>query len=268
MLSSSLTVYIVFQNLEYFFLYSFLGWLMETVLCSVRERKFIDRGFLAGPVCPIYGVGMLLLIFCLSPLKAHPLLLFFGGILCASALEYFTSWCMEKLFHAKWWDYQDKKCNLHGRICLSISIAWGVLTVVFFEWIHPVIASLFSSVPYSVAIPIITVLSVIFLADLVQSVIAASQLSQTLKLLEKADKIKLELDTMSLRSRQTLQKKLDELKERLETQKCNLLQKRLIHAYPQLKSIHGKKVLKDLRNICQRKKPSHNQDETDQLSKS
>ena len=101
-----------------FFAYSFLGWVCECIYCSIPAKKFINRGFLEGPYCPIYGCGAMLVIYLLTPFAAKPLLLFVAGILVTSALEYITSWLMEMFFHTKWWDYSTYPFNINGRICL------------------------------------------------------------------------------------------------------------------------------------------------------
>ena len=128
----------------YFFLYSFFGWLLETVQHTVKQRRFVNRGFLNGPICPIYGCGVLVMLLFLGPVRdgVHPpalalLLIFVGGSLVASAIEYATSWAMEKLFHARWWDYSRQPLNLNGRICLWISLAWGGLAVVLLLSVQP-----------------------------------------------------------------------------------------------------------------------------------
>lgn len=128
----------------YFFMYSFCGWLMETVLCSFQEKHFVNRGFLNGPFCPIYGCGIVLILIFLLPVRdgigklwvAVPVIFAVGAFL-ASVVEYFTSWLMEKLFHARWWDYSGYRFNLNGRICLWISLAWGGLATVFVYLIQP-----------------------------------------------------------------------------------------------------------------------------------
>lgn len=131
--------------LLYFFIYSFCGWLMETVLCSIQEKHFVNRGFLAGPLCPIYGVGILCILTALLPVRdrlpslwiAVPVI-FVAGAILASVVEYVTSWLMEKLFHARWWDYSQYTYNLNGRICLPISLAWGALAAFFVYVVQPV----------------------------------------------------------------------------------------------------------------------------------
>ena len=128
----------------YFFMYSFCGWLMETVLCSIREHRFINRGFLNGPLCPIYGCGILLILTFLLPVRdsipraevAVPVI-FLAGAVLASAVEYFTSWAMEKLFHARWWDYSSMHFNLNGRVCLAGFLVFGAFGLILLEWIQP-----------------------------------------------------------------------------------------------------------------------------------
>ena len=101
-----------------FVLYAFIGWCTKVVYTAVTLGRFVNRGFLNEPVCPIYGFGMLLVIFCLSPLQNNLLLFFVGAILLTSALEWITGFILEKVFRAKWWDYSDSPFNLNGYICL------------------------------------------------------------------------------------------------------------------------------------------------------
>lgn len=123
----------------YFIIYSFLGWVCECIYCSIPVKHFINRGFLSGPYCPIYGLGATAVIYMLSPFLAQPLLLFIFGVLITSVLEYVTSWIMEALFQTKWWDYSTYFANLHGRICLKNSTLFGILVMVVMYGIHPMI---------------------------------------------------------------------------------------------------------------------------------
>lgn len=218
---------------------------METILCSIQNRKLINRGFLAGPVCPIYGIGMVLIIILLSPFKNFPLLLFLSGGILASVLEYMVSLIMEKAFNARWWDYSSHRFNLNGRISLSISVAWGMLTVIFLKFIHPPIASLLSKIPFYVSSKITVVFLIILLADFTQTLIAALQLSKRYKLNFNIDLIKQKLKTSNLKNSAELKQKLEELKKRLKTKNHNLIQKRLINAFPNLKPA---KRIKEFRN--------------------
>ena len=110
-----------------FIIYSFVGWIMETLFCFFVTKKMVNRGFLIGPICPIYGVGCMLLIFLLNKYINQPIALFALSIIVCSILEYFTSYIMEKLFKVRWWDYSDKKFNINGRICLETMVPFGIL---------------------------------------------------------------------------------------------------------------------------------------------
>ena len=111
----------------YFLIIAICGWMMEVTLQLIQKHKFADRGFLIGPYCPIYGCGALLITLCLTGLKEHPVGLFSTAILVCGVLEYATSYIMEKLFHARWWDYSDCKFNINGRVCIETIIPFGIL---------------------------------------------------------------------------------------------------------------------------------------------
>jgi len=128
------------MGILYFFFYSVLGWVYETILCSVRERKFVNRGFLYGPYCPIYGFGALLVILVLGRVE-NPIVLFFASTILTCSLEYATSWVMEELFHARWWDYSNRKFNINGRICLLGAVAFGTFSVVLLKYLHPAVSA-------------------------------------------------------------------------------------------------------------------------------
>lgn len=153
----------------YFFLYAIIGWMCEVVYCSIPEKKFINRGFLNGPYCPIYGVGALIIIMFLMPYVSDPILVFFIGIILTSSLEYVTSWGMEKLFHAKWWDYSDHKFNINGRVCLLNSFLFGLLCVVLMYVVHPIVNDLVNSFSSFWIQVITTIAAIFFLSDLVES---------------------------------------------------------------------------------------------------
>ena len=142
----------------YFIIYSFIGWLMEVVLKSKDEHKFVNRGFLIGPICPIYGFGVLLIILLVGNSKSDLLAVFLKSILVCSVLEYFTSYFMEKLFHARWWDYSKNKYNINGRICLEPMLPFGILSTIVIYVVHPLVikfVSLFSN-------PLLIILTILF----------------------------------------------------------------------------------------------------------
>ena len=155
----------------YFTAYSFIGWFIETTYCSIPARKFVYRGFLMGPVCPIYGFGALSVLLILSPFSDQPLLVFFLGLIITSVLEYLVSVLLEKLFKKSWWDYSTKKFNINGRISLLTSLAWGALSVVLVYAIHPALRRLFEMIPPVYVNIASIVLPIVFSADLVLSVL-------------------------------------------------------------------------------------------------
>lgn len=123
-----------------FMIYSFIGWTMEVIWNLFTDKKLVNRGFLVGPYCPIYGVGCLLLIILLGRFKSDPVLLFFMSIIVCSILEYSTSYIMEKLFKARWWDYSEYKFNLNGRICAATMIPFGILGVLVVYYLNPFVS--------------------------------------------------------------------------------------------------------------------------------
>lgn len=136
--------YYLFYN---FFLYSFFGWIYESTLVSVRTKKIVNRGFLNGPIIPIYGAGATIVYMCLSSLQDNAVFVFVGGMVIATVLEYITSYVMEKLFHAKWWDYSNMKFNIKGRVCLLASFFWGFLSILMTEILQPLMSSLIAWIP-------------------------------------------------------------------------------------------------------------------------
>jgi uncharacterized membrane protein len=127
-------------------IYSVAGWVMEVVYVSLDQRRLVDRGFLYGPLCPIYGVGCMLIGHYLKPLNGNLLLLFAAASALTTALEYSTSWVLEKMFSTTWWDYSKNRFNLNGRICLQNSIAFGAMGILIAAFVHPFLLSTLSRV--------------------------------------------------------------------------------------------------------------------------
>ena len=153
----------------YFLLYAIIGWSCEVVYCSIPEKKFINRGFLNGPYCPIYGVGAMIIVFLLGPYIHNPVEVFLIGMITTSVLEYITSWGMEKTFHAKWWDYSTYKFNINGRICLKNSVLFGVMSLVLMYLLHPFLQGLIQNISQFLLGIIATAAAVLFTADVVES---------------------------------------------------------------------------------------------------
>lgn len=125
------------EMILYFFIYSFLGWILETAYCILTLGVFNKRGFLYGPVCPIYGFGAVILIQSLKNIKTNTIGKFFIAMLTFTIFEYIVSVVLEDLFGLRWWDYTNEPFNFQGRVSLAFSIVWGIIGVIFVEKIHP-----------------------------------------------------------------------------------------------------------------------------------
>lgn len=134
-----------------FYVYCFLGWCFETAVVSIQQRRFVNRGFIRGPMLPLYGTGAVVILFVALPLRAHPVLLFICGMIAATLLEYVTGWAMETLFKVKYWDYSTHKLQYKGRICMQSSLAWGALSLLLVRLIHPPIETMITALPLWIA---------------------------------------------------------------------------------------------------------------------
>ena len=137
----------LYHVLAFFLIYSCTGWCLEVIFAAATTGQLVNRGFLNGPVCPIYGFGMIIVLFTLTPLQDSVLLLYIGGVILPSALELVGGWALYKLYHTRWWDYSDFPFNIGGYICLQFSLLWGVGTLVVMRIVHPVVAGLVDMVP-------------------------------------------------------------------------------------------------------------------------
>ena len=168
-----------------FLIYSFIGWLIEVIGKLIEKHKFINRGFLIGPICPIYGHGCLLMILTLSRYKDNPLVLFVNAIFICSLLEYFTSYFMEKIFKARWWDYSTKRFNLNGRICAETMIPFGILGTLVICVINPIFEYLLNLFNFETIKITAVVLFIIYIIDYTISLIIMFGFKGTLKTVEK-----------------------------------------------------------------------------------
>lgn len=181
----------------YFFFYSFAGWVMETTYCSISARRFVARGFLHGPVCPIYGVGVLLMVLFFRPLAGNVLLFYVVSTVCMSAWEYFVGWFLEITTHTKYWDYSNYRFNLHGRICLWVCLMWGVLSYVCVFWVHPPVAQFIDTLPLVMRNVLAIVLTVVILADAIITIRELALMTRVLnKLQEGREKLKAKYDEL------------------------------------------------------------------------
>ncbi len=167
-------------------IYSFLGWLCESLLVTAMQHKAVNSGFLNGPICPIYGFGAIFVILLLQPFQSHPVLVFILGVVLTSALEYFTSWIMEILFHTRWWDYSQFFLNLNGRICLLFSMMFGVMSLFVLYVLNPRIHGILMLISYPAQCFMAAALLAAFLIDLLSSLDELKAYDQDIRKFENA----------------------------------------------------------------------------------
>ena len=215
----------------YFIIIAICGWMMEVTLQLVQKHKFADRGFLIGPYCPIYGCGALLITLFLTKLEEYPLALFSVTILVCGVLEYFTSYIMEKIFHARWWDYSENKFNINGRVCLETIIPFGILGLALIYIVNPFIFDNLARIPESTLNIIAIIIAVIFAIDnLVSFKVISNVRSATKKFDEENPKDNTE---------EISQKVKEFLKNK------SILNRRLVNAFPKLTATlkeHSEKI--------------------------
>lgn len=171
----------IYEYFLLFIIYSTCGWIMEVVLSFIQHKKFINRGFLIGPYCPIYGCGAIIMTLTLNKYLNDWLALFMMAILVCSILEYSTSYFMEKIFHARWWDYNKKKFNINGRICLETMIPFGIMGCLAMYVVNPFFISLLRMIPETILILISCIIFVIFVVDNIVSFKIISNFTKTTK---------------------------------------------------------------------------------------
>ena len=227
------------HTIEIYFLlfisYAFLGWCMEVTCKFIQYKKFINRGFLIGPYCPIYGWGALAITILLKRYMEDPLVLFVMSTIICSIIEYLTSYFMEKKYHARWWDYSNKKFNINGRVCLETLIPFGILGVAIMYGTNPILFKLYNQIPQLV-INILTV--ILFIGFIVDNIISSNIISSIN--VEENKLIKDNTEEITEKIKQVLRQK-------------SWLHRRLINAYPGLKDIKVK-IKKVEQKIDERRK--------------
>lgn len=168
---------IISRYILLFFVYSTcFGWVLEVIVSFIRYHKFINRGFMIGPYCPIYGVGGLLITLFLTRYQDDVFVFFVMTMFVCTVLEYITSYLMEKLFHARWWDYHYKKFNINGRVCVDVMAGFGLIGILVVYLLNPILFKYLEIIPSKVTIIIATVFAVVFLTDLIVSAVVISNL--------------------------------------------------------------------------------------------
>lgn len=227
------------HTIEIYFLlfisYAFLGWCMEVTCKFIQYKKFINRGFLIGPYCPIYGWGALAITILLKRYMEEPLVLFVMSTIICSIIEYLTSYFMEKKYHARWWDYSNKKFNINGRICLETLIPFGILGVAIMYGTNPILFKLYNQIPQLV-INILT--AILFIGFILDNIISSNIIS-----------------SINVEGNKLIKDNTEEITEKIKQvlRQKSWLHRRLINAYPGLKDIKVK-IKKVEQKIDERRK--------------
>lgn len=277
------SVYFLFYN---FFLYSFCGWIWESLFVSIKNKHWVNRGFLNGPIVPLYGAGATVVYVALSGLKtSRPIVIFIAGMLVATVLEYLTSYVMEKLFHTRWWDYSNYKYQFQGRICLLASFFWGFLSILMMDVLQPFMNSVIAQIPRKLGENLGYVIFLIFAVDLGVTIFYTLQMDKKLEelagyrekfmeylestrlyetreeLLERMDNLSILGMAESLKQRleamdESQQERMAEVREKVRSFLQNyekrvslqsIIEKRLLRAFPTMKSMRSTTLISELR---------------------
>lgn len=232
--------------LTYLILYSFFGWILESVSKTIAQRKFVNSGFLNGPICPIYGCGAIIMILCLNSLKDNIFLLFVVSFIVLSIWEYIVGVLLEKIFKTKYWDYSHLKFNIKGRVCLKNSIFWGILGVLFIKYIHPFIETKIVLIPLDILIYTNIILYIAVIVDTVASSIKTIRLDKAIAKLEEIENnIKERIEELKEQRKNRSAKGLQDLEQIIRDLRINQTRlkiklykraRRLKQAFPSMKS--------------------------------
>lgn len=230
--------------------------------------KLVNRGFLNGPVCPIYGFGMVLVLAILTPVRQSTLALFFGGMLLASALELVGGWALKKIFHTTWWDYSDQPFNLGGYICLKFSLAWGVCIVAVMRGIQPLVFRVVTALESTPGRALAVVAAVGLLCDIVVTVQGLARLDHDLGaisdvarlLRDGSDAVSEKLGTAALKVDAEVDERRPAAAARLDIARAEMLDRRnyvarrMMRAFPQMKNHRYEAAMEQLKDWMKEKK--------------
>ena len=229
------------QFLSYFcifFTYSVIGWILESILVSIKENKIINRGFLIGPYCPIYGTGALGMILYLEQYKNNIVTVFFLAVTLCSILEYVTSYLMEKLFKTRWWDYSKEKFNLNGRICGKNACIFGIGGILLIYIVHPLLKNILKSINPTILLIIIIICLILFTIDTIIS-------------LNIVNKFKNTVNSIDLKKDST--QEFTKLVKETIINNNKILQRRLLNAFPNIDLKSLANLRKDIKELLKNK---------------
>ncbi len=178
----------------YFYVYAVLGWCVEVAYAACKHGKFVNRGFLNGPICPVYGIGVGVVVQFLMPLRHQELLLYVASTVLVTVIEGLTGFLLDKLFHHRWWDYSSLRFNLGGYVCLRFSLIWGAVCVFIVKVFHPIVLDLLDLIPFYAGLVLIVILGISLSADLY---VTASAILKFNKRLQSMERIAEELRNLS-----------------------------------------------------------------------
>ncbi len=248
--------------------YSCVGWVLECIFCSIKNKRLINRGFLNGPWCPIYGFGAISLVTILSPFQHNYWIFIPLAILVTTLIELVTGWAFERVLHMKLWDYSHRPFQFKGYICLEFSIIWGVLSALFVLFLHPAVERLVDRIPQSWMFPVSAAVIVLMGVDFIWSAVSSVKMSERIASLEKlSGDVKAALEKAHAARDERLSawtEQADALKKRLEEQKAELSRKyrHRLRSHPTLSSRRFPSALEALRQLSslKKQKKSHPED--------
>ena len=206
-----------------FLIYSFIGWIMEICVTFYKSKKIVNRGFLIGPYCPIYGYASIIMILYLNHYKDNPLTVFLLAVVICTFIEYIISYIMEKLFNARWWDYSNYKFNINGRVCLINAFFFGVLGTFLVYYANPFFENILLKINTNTLNTISLILMILFTTDFIISMYATFKLKSSINKINKDNT-------------EEFKKKF---KEKIENK---ILSRRILKAYPKYKNNIIKKI--------------------------
>lgn len=236
---------LLLEYILYFFIYAFMGWICESIYCSLANKKIINRGFLNGPICTIYGFGGLIDILLLS--KFSLIYIFIFGLILTSLLEYITSILLERIFHTCLWNYSKNKLNINSRVCLKNSLMFGIMSVIIVKIVHPYLSNLINKINITYISIIVICLLIITSIDFISTANAINYLKFRLNKYEEFISEFISLNkNLHIFSEEELHKKV----------KYSPILNRLFRAFPNMKSIESEKrnhYLQHFKNLINKK---------------
>lgn len=247
--------YSFLQWILFFYIYCFIGWIIESAIVSFEQKKFVNRGFLRGPFLPLYGFGAIVILFVTLPAKANPALVYLFGMFGCTILEYFTGWLMESILKMKYWDYSCYKFNFQGRVCLRCSLFWGFLSLFLTYGLHRLVETLILSMTKKFTLILVIIMSCYILSDTIYAFRTAFDVN---KLLENITRIKMEIEQLKAQLAEkvetsehtaAIRNRMQDLKAELgmTLNKINFFNKQLIKAHPHAYSRYFNEALKEVR---------------------